>query len=96
MFSAFLTWGNACVDLTSSGTDTDRGSLIGYHAVDRDKEFDAIVTDFIDQNQNRILVLDFNGSEVMVPLSDEVILSIDHSEQIIDLNLPEGLIHLND
>ena len=76
--------------------NSDLNRLIGYQAIDENKNFRGTVTGFIDHNLNRILVIDFNGVEVMVPIADEVLLSIDDSGKIIKLSLPQGLIHLND
>ena len=73
----------------------DPGMLIGYRAVDRARDFKAVVSDFIDQNRNRLLVLDADGEELLVPMAEEIILSIDQKEKIIHLNLPVGLLDLN-
>jgi len=35
-----------------------------------------------------------DGKELMFPLSDDLILGIDGEEEIIEVNLPEGLIDL--
>jgi len=75
---------------------TDLEKLLGYTAVDETKNFRATVKDFFEQNQNRILVLDFDGKEIMVPVADEVLTLVDHTRKIIQLNLPEGLIALNE
>ena len=69
--------------------------LVGYTATDEGIGFRGIVTAFIDHSMNRILLIDYKGVEVMVPVADEVLLSVDHKRKQISLKLPEGLISLN-
>jgi 16S rRNA processing protein RimM len=75
--------------------EVDPGMLIGYRAIDRSRDFEAVVHDFIDQDRNPLLVLDADGKELLVPMADELILAIDKKGKVIHLNLPEGLEDLN-
>lgn len=44
--------------------------------------------------QQFIARVDFNGKELMFPLNDDLILGIDPEEEIIEVDLPEGLVEL--
>jgi len=41
-------------------------------------------------------VVDFDGKELMFPLNDDFMLFIDVEEQVLEVQLPEGLIDLYD
>ncbi|MGJ1433451.1 ribosome maturation factor RimM [Sphingobacterium spiritivorum] len=44
--------------------------------------------------QQFIARVDFKGKELMFPLNDDLILGIDPEEEIIEVDLPEGLVEL--
>jgi 16S rRNA processing protein RimM len=45
------------------------------------------------QNNPLIQILE-NGKEILIPLSDSIILSIDHKKRLLNIRAPEGLIEL--
>ncbi|MBN2698054.1 MAG: 16S rRNA processing protein RimM [Bacteroidales bacterium] len=70
--------------------------LVGYTAVDEQKQLRAVVTGLMEQQQHRILVLDWKGREIMIPIAGEYLLAVDHSEKMIFLNIPGDLLSLNE
>ena len=49
------------------------------------------VTDFFDHPENPLLLLEFEGKEVMLPLNADYILSVDNQKKVIEAAFPEGL-----
>jgi len=41
-----------------------------------------------------LLQLDHNGKEILLPISDELILEVDRENKILYISAPEGLIEL--
>ena len=50
------------------------------------------VTDYEDIPGNPCLYVDVDGEQVMIPLHDDFVVSIDPEEGVIVMNLPDGLI----
>lgn len=48
----------------------------------------------IDQTSQPILQIDFEGKEILIPVTDEIILNVDRKKQRMDINAPEGLIEI--
>lgn len=48
----------------------------------------------IDLNGNQLLSVDAQGKEVLIPLKDEILLSVDIKARKINVKLPEGLLDL--
>ncbi|TYR38082.1 16S rRNA processing protein RimM [Sphingobacterium phlebotomi] len=66
--------------------------LVGFLVVD---ELEGEIGEIIDVQefpQQFIATVDFAGKELMFPLSEDLILGIDEEEQVIEVELPEGLI----
>ena len=66
-------------------------AIIGYKAYDRDLGFLGSVTDYIQNDMNPVIIIDFKGNELMVPAVDPFIQKIDPKGQTIQFILPEGL-----
>lgn len=60
-----------------------------------DEAGEGIVTGFID-GENPLFLLSLDGKSVYVPVADEFITEIDVAGRKIRMQLPEGLIDLND
>ncbi|MEO9869908.1 ribosome maturation factor RimM [Ekhidna sp.] len=54
----------------------------------------GIVKNVIDLNGNQLLSVDMKGSEVLIPLKDEILIEVDVSSKKIDVDLPEGLLDI--
>ncbi|GGH09168.1 16S rRNA processing protein RimM [Sphingobacterium alkalisoli] len=68
--------------------------LIGYLVMDEHHGELGKITDVQEMPQQFIATVDMNGKELMFPLSDDLILGIDAEEEVIEVDLPEGLVDL--
>ena len=78
--------------------DEDEVSLnyfIGFTVKDGDTEVGTI-TDIDDQTENWLFVVERGDDELLIPAHEEFITDIDHPNRVITMDLPIGLIDLND
>lgn len=54
------------------------------------------ITDIDDQTENWLFVVERDGNELLIPAHEEFITDIDHQNRTITMDLPNGLIDLND
>ena len=52
------------------------------------------VTGVADLKLNPLLIIDFNGKEILLPLFDGLIVNVDRESKQLKVNAPEGLIDL--
>lgn len=74
--------------------DDEFASLEGYRIFDSDHEI-GVVTAVDDQTENVLFEVKTASGKVLIPAVDEWVKSIDDSNRIIVMNLPEGLVELN-
>lgn len=67
----------------------------GYLVVDKLHGAMGTVIEVLNYNQNILLSLKFEGKEILIPVSEEIILSVDHKKKVMHMDIPEGLIDLN-
>ena len=72
----------------------DLNAVIGFEAHDQNVGYLGRVIKYVRNDLNPVLVIDYSGKEIMVPAAGELIIRIDHREQSIHFNLPEGLTEL--
>ncbi|UXP33127.1 ribosome maturation factor RimM [Reichenbachiella agarivorans] len=65
--------------------------LVGLMLLDEGKEI-GIVDSVYEIAPQNLISLTHMGHEVMIPINDEIILSVDFDQKLIHANLPEGLI----
>ena len=68
--------------------------LIGFLVIDENHGELGRITDVQEFPQQFVATVDMDGKELMFPLSDDLILGIDGEEEIIEVELPEGLVDL--
>ncbi|HAE69247.1 MULTISPECIES: ribosome maturation factor RimM [Sphingobacterium] len=68
--------------------------LIGFLVIDENHGELGQITDVQEFPQQFVATVDMDGKELMFPLSDDLILGIDGEEEIIEVELPEGLVDL--
>src|SRR5690606_31146182 len=68
--------------------------LVGYLVVDEQEGELGEITAVQEFPQQFLATVDFDGQELLFPLSEDLILGIDEEEQVIEVELPEGLIDL--
>ncbi|QZE14340.1 hypothetical protein K4L44_00080 [Halosquirtibacter laminarini] len=75
---------------------TDFSILEGYHITDTQKDINGEVIRVEDFSGNIILSIEVDGEEVMVPFNTEIVKQILHEQRLIHLDIPEGLLDLNE
>jgi len=85
-------WIEANNDTTNN---TSTGFLIGYYATDKQHGNLGTITDIDNQvGANPLFIIEHNGKELLVPITDEFIENINDKDKKVTFNLPEGLIDL--
>ena len=85
--------------LASEEADADGYPLdyfIGFELQDSDGSTVGEIIDVDEQTENAIFIIERGGSELMVPASDDLIVQFDIDKRIMVMELPEGLLDLND
>ncbi|MEM9987604.1 MAG: ribosome maturation factor RimM [Bacteroidota bacterium] len=68
--------------------------VIGYRVIDVDQGELGTVKDFLDGGAQDLLVMDYQGKEVLIPMQDEIVGLADHTAKTIEVALPAGLLEL--
>lgn len=68
--------------------------VIGFTLHDRNHGEFGKVLDILEQPAHAIFVTQKNQKEILIPIQDHVIISVDRQKKIIFLDCPEGLIDL--
>jgi 16S rRNA processing protein RimM len=77
-----------------------RGNKFYYHEVSGFKIHDEVHGDIgtidriIDLPNNPLFAITFNEKEILLPISDEIILKVDRKKKVIHVKAPEGLIEI--
>ncbi|MEL6843223.1 MAG: ribosome maturation factor RimM [Bacteroidota bacterium] len=66
--------------------------VIGYQIEDKTHGQLGKVSGFWDGPAQDVLVIDYQGHELLVPVTDEFVLQADHEQQILYTAVPEGLL----
>ena len=69
--------------------------FIGFELRDSDGSRVGEITDVDEQTENAIFVVERDGSEIMVPATDDLIVEFDVDNKLMVMDLPEGLLDLN-
>ncbi|HEX8530021.1 MAG TPA: ribosome maturation factor RimM, partial [Cytophagales bacterium] len=64
--------------------------IIGYRLVDATLGALGEVTDVYELPQQAVIAMNYQGKEVLVPISDEIVLKANHAQRELEVNLPEG------
>lgn len=72
----------------------DLRSLVGYIAIDSKGSVLGEITDLIENPANPLLIIQYQGAELMVPASPDFIRQKDLKARRVQLELPEGLLDL--
>ena len=68
--------------------------IIGYRLVDATLGPLGEVTDVYELPQQAVIAMNYQGKEVLVPISDEIVLKANHARRELEVNLPEGLLDI--
>jgi len=70
--------------------------LVGYKVLNADKSEVGVIVDYTEYSMNATFELVTpEGKHVLVPAAEELIVEVDTSAKLIEMELPEGLIGLN-
>ncbi len=67
--------------------------LLGYTILDNDKPIGE-VEEVIEQPLQILLRITIDKKEVLIPLNESTLISIDHKNKLVLLNLPDGLLEV--
>ena len=68
--------------------------VVGYDVIDKEKGMIGKIEKVIENPANPILEVKSGDKTIMVPLNDEIIISLDREARSMNINAPEGLIDL--
>ena len=81
------------IDADADGYPLD--FFIGFELQDSDGSWVGEITDVDEQTENAIFIVDRDGSDLMVPASDDLIVEFDEDKKLMIMDLPTGLLDLN-
>lgn len=70
--------------------------FIGYTIEDQTLGELGAITEINDQTANVLFIVDHDGEELMIPAAEPLIVSIDDKSKRILMDLPEGLVNIED
>ncbi len=70
--------------------------FVGFQVIDKRHGKIGIVIEVDDSTINTLFVLDREGEELLIPAQEEFILKMDHKKRQITVDLPDGLLALDD
>ncbi|MBB6004818.1 ribosome maturation factor RimM [Arcicella rosea] len=68
--------------------------IIGYQIVDKNLGNLGTVQTVHSMQAQDLLVMDYKGKEVLIPVIDEIVLQAEKEQKILHVNLPEGLLEV--
>ncbi len=81
------------IDADADGYPLD--FFIGFDLRDSDGSRVGEITDVDEQTENAIFIIDRDGTDLMVPATDDLIVEFDVDNKVMVMDLPEGLLDLN-
>lgn len=84
-------------DLFDSDSFIDSPSILkGYTYIDRAIGTIGEIKEIDNYNGNMVLSVDYQGKEVLIPLVEELIISLDETTKTLLMESPEGIFDLNE
>ncbi len=68
--------------------------ITGFNVIDTNHGAIGTVTEVLDYSNNPLLQLNFNGKEILIPIRDEVVHSVDRENKTISVTSPAGLVDI--
>ena len=68
--------------------------IIGFHVVDENFGSVGLISGVNDSSAQVLFEIDRNGIEILIPLNDDIISSVDRTNKTVTVNTPPGLIEL--
>lgn len=70
--------------------------LIGYLYIDRSMGAIGEIQGIDDYNGNLVLTIDYHGKEILIPLVEELIVSLDEQNRTLIMASPDGIFEMNE
>lgn len=74
--------------------DLEYGFVEGFHLIDKVLGDLGIIEEVIEMPQQEMAMLRYLGKELMIPLNEHFIVSIDEEQKKVHADLPEGLLDM--
>ncbi len=68
--------------------------IIGYQVIDKNLGELGIVHTVHSMQAQDLLVMDYKGKEVLIPVISEIVLNADKVAKVLNVNLPDGLLEV--
>ena len=81
-------------NIDKSYLDSSLTFLIGFTAVDKQKKVIGVIDDILNMPANKLASIKLENKDVLIPLHENFIVSINKSKKEIKLDLPDGLLDL--
>ena len=66
--------------------------IVGFEVIDTSTGKVGEVLSVYEGTGQDLIAVDYNGDEVLIPITDHIVTQVDKSKKVITVNLPEGLI----
>ncbi len=76
---------------TMDDTEVASSYFTGFQMVDLQLGVIGVITELDETTENALFVIPKDDDELLIPATDAYIVSIDHEQRIITVDLPEGL-----
>lgn len=76
------------------GTQFYYHEVVGFKVLDESKSEVGVVTDIYTSTAQELLAIDRKGKEILLPIVDQTILTVDREKKCIEVCFPEGLLDI--
>jgi 16S rRNA processing protein RimM len=83
-------------DVVESELEMSSHALIGYTLIDEELGVIGEISEVHDYSGNVLLSVEYQGKEALIPLNEDLIVSIDEDSREIVLSIPDGLFDLDE
>ena len=83
-------------DVIAMDDEMSPHELVGYQLFGEDMGLIGEITDVHDYAGNLLLLVDYQGKEVFIPLNEDLIVRIDEDNREIELRIADGLLELDE
>ncbi|MCU0438985.1 MAG: ribosome maturation factor RimM [Raineya sp.] len=66
--------------------------VIGFEVMDKKLGFISTIDTVYSFTEGSLLVLEYKGKEVLIPINDETIVKVDRENKVLNVDLPDGLL----
>lgn len=84
------------VSLTGTTENLPPKDVTGYRIVDRQQGEIGRIAEILDYNQNLLFRILKGKQEILIPVNEEIIVTVNHRKKEIVIDAPEGLLDIND